>query len=120
MGLQLVELNPELGEYFGTKEGVLVVHSPADSTLALKGGDVILAIDGRSAQSASRAMRILRSYDAGEKAKLDVMRQKKRITVTWTVPERKERKERWHRRAPGHMESGQGESEAGQPPPVPS
>jgi S1-C subfamily serine protease len=112
MGLQLVELNPELGEYFGTKEGVLVVHSPADSSLALRGGDVILAIDGRSVQSASRAMRILRSYDPGEKPKLDVMRQKKRITVTWTVPERKER---WHRRSPGRMQSQPGEPAPNQP-----
>ncbi len=112
MGLQLVELNPELGEYFGTKEGVLVVHSPTDSSLALKGGDVILAIDGRSVQSPSRAMRILRSYDPGEKPKLDVVRQKKRITVTWTVPERKER---WHRRSPGHMQSHQGEPAPNQP-----
>jgi S1-C subfamily serine protease len=112
MGLQLVELNPELGEYFGTKEGVLVVRSPADSSLALKGGDVILAIDGRSVQSASRAMRILRSYDPGEKPKLDVMRQKKRITVTWTVPERKQR---WHRHSPGNMRNHSGEPATNQP-----
>ena len=112
MGLQLVELNRELGEYFGTKEGVLVVHSPADSSLGLRGGDVILAIDGRSVQSASRAMRILRSYDPGEKPKLDVMRQKKRITVTWTVPERKQR---WHRHSPGRMQSRPGEPAPNQP-----
>lgn len=112
LGLQLVELNPELGEYFGTKEGVLVVRSPADSSRGLRGGDVILAIDGRSVQSASRAMRILRSYDPGEKPKLDVMRQKKRITVTWTVPERKER---WHRRSPGRMQGHPGEPAQNQP-----
>jgi len=112
MGLQLVDVNPELGEYFGTKEGVLVVRSPKDSSLGLRGGDVILAIDGRSVRSTSQAMRILRSYDPGEKPKLDVMRQKKRITVTWTVSERKER---LHRRSPGHMESHRGDPKAGQP-----
>jgi S1-C subfamily serine protease len=112
MGLQLVDVNPELGEYFGTKEGVLVVRSPKDSSLGLRGGDVILAIDGRSVRSTSQAMRILRSYDPGEKPKLDVMRQKKRITLTWTVPERKER---WHRHSPGHMESHRGDPKAGQP-----
>jgi S1-C subfamily serine protease len=106
MGLDLVELNPELGDYFGTKEGVLVVRSPRDSSLALRGGDVILAIDGRSVRSVSQAMRILRSYDSGEKPKLDVLRQKKRVTVTWTVSERKEG---WRRRAPGRMHSHPGE-----------
>src|SRR5438105_13796966 len=39
--LELVSLNPDLGEYFGTKEGILVVKAPADSSLTLKAGDVI-------------------------------------------------------------------------------
>jgi S1-C subfamily serine protease len=113
MGLQLVDVNSELGDYFGTKEGALVVRSPKDSTLGLRGGDVILAIDGRTVRSSSQAMRILRSYDSGEKAKLDVMRQKKRTTVTWTVPERKDRV---HGRGSGYMESQRGKpDEAGQP-----
>ena len=86
-GIELVSLNPDLGEYFGAKEGVLVVKSPGDSTLALKGGDVIVAIDGRKPQSPSHALRILRSYAAGETVKLDVLRQKKRTTVSWAVPE---------------------------------
>src|SRR6267142_5201800 len=34
-GIELVELNPDLGDYFGTREGVLVVRAPEDSTLAL-------------------------------------------------------------------------------------
>src|SRR2546422_1589866 len=41
--LELVGLNPDLGEYFGTKEGLLVVKAPADSSLPVKGGDVILS-----------------------------------------------------------------------------
>src|SRR3989442_261403 len=44
--LELVSLNADLGEYFGTKEGVLVVKAPADSSLPLKGGDVITSIGG--------------------------------------------------------------------------
>src|SRR6266700_3395595 len=62
-GIELVELNPELGEYFGTREGVLVVRVPEDSTLNLKGGDVIVSIGGRKPTSPMQAMRILRSYD---------------------------------------------------------
>ncbi len=89
-GLELVTLNPELGEYFGTRQGVLVVKAPADSTLKLKGGDVILAIDGRAPSSAGHALRILRSYAGGETAKLEVMRQKSKMTVNWKVPERTE------------------------------
>ena len=87
-GIELVELNPDLGDYFGTREGVLVVRAPEDSTLALKGGDVIVSIGGRKPTSPMQAMRIIRSYDPGESVTLDVLRKQKRVTVTWKVPER--------------------------------
>ena len=94
--LDLVDLNPDLGEYFGSKTGVLVVKASSDSTIPLKAGDVILKIDGREPKSVSQAERILRSYDSGETAKLEVMRKQKRITVSWAVPERKAREWDWH------------------------
>jgi hypothetical protein len=87
-GIELVELNPDLGDYFGTREGVLVVRAPEDSTLALKGGDVIVSIGGRKPTSPMQAMRILRSYDPGESVTLDVLRKQRHVNVTWKVPER--------------------------------
>src|SRR5213593_1363603 len=90
--LERVSLNPDLGEYFGTKEGVLVVKAPADSSLPLKSGDVILKIGDRTPSSPSHAMRILRSYEPGETVALDIMRKQKRVTVSWKVPERGERR----------------------------
>lgn len=93
--LDLVDLNPDLGDYFGVKQGVLVVKTPTDSTLPLKAGDVILKIDGREPKTVSQATRILGSYDGGEVAKLEVMRKLKRLTLSWTVPQRKERSWRW-------------------------
>src|SRR5881397_1354576 len=89
--LELVSLNPDLGEYFGTKEGVLVVKAPADLSLPLKSGDVILKIGARKPTSASHAMRILRSYDTGETVTIEVMRKQKRTSITWHVPSRGER-----------------------------
>jgi S1-C subfamily serine protease len=89
--LELVNLNPDLGEYFGTKEGVLVVRAPSDSSLPVHSGDVILSIAGRKPTSPSHAMRILHSYEAGETVSLDIVRKQKRMTVTWKVPERGER-----------------------------
>lgn len=94
-GLELVELNPDLGEYFGTTEGLLVVRAPSDSAVPLKAGDVIVTIDGRRPQSAAHAHRILGSYEDGEKAKLEVLRKRKRTTLEWSVPER----DRWERPA---------------------
>ncbi len=86
-GLDLEELNDDLAEYFGTSEGALVMQAPHDSTLALKGGDVIVAIDGRKVESPEHARRILGSYNAGETANIEVLRKRSRTTVTWTVPE---------------------------------
>lgn len=86
-GIELVSLNPDLGEYFGTREGVLVVRASEDSTLPLKGGDVIMAIGGRKPTSPMHAMRILRSYDEGETVSIDVLRKQKRSTLSWKVPE---------------------------------
>lgn len=87
-GIDLVKLNPDLGDYFGTREGVLVVRAPEDSTLALKGGDVIISIGGRKPSSPEQAMRILRSYDVGETVTLDVLRKQKHVNVSWKVPDR--------------------------------
>ena len=90
-GIELVKLNPDLGDYFGTREGVLVVRAPEDSSLAVKGGDVILTIGGRKPSSPEQAMRILGTYDEGESVTLDVLRKQKHVSVTWKVPNREDR-----------------------------
>ncbi len=90
-GLELTDLNPDLGEYFGAKEGVLVLRTPTDSTIPLKAGDVILAIDGRTPKSEAQAHRILGSYESGETAKVDVLRKQKKLTLTWKPNQREER-----------------------------
>ena len=86
--LELAPLNPELGQYFGASEGVLVIRAPKDGTLGLKGGDVVQAVDGRKPSGPSHLLRILRSYDRGETFKLDILRNKKRETVTARLGER--------------------------------
>jgi len=85
LGLDLTDLNPELGEYFGAKEGVLVLRTSENSDMPLHAGDVIVAIDGRAPKSESQVRRILRSYDAGETAKIDVLRKQKKLTLAWKV-----------------------------------
>ena len=105
-GIELVSLNPDLGDYFGTREGVLVVRASEDSTLPLKGGDVILAIGGRKPTSPMHAMRILRSYDSGETVAIDVLRKQKRTTLSWKVPDEESRMNRVFERTrrPGREE----------------
>jgi len=84
--LELVPLNPDLAPYFGATDGVLVINVPQGSTLGLKGGDVVLMIDGRKPANTAQMHRILRSYDAGNPVKFEVLRNKKTTTVTGTIP----------------------------------
>ena len=86
--LELAPLNPDLGQYFGTSEGVLVINVPGESSLGVKGGDVILSVDGRKASGPNSLLRILRSYDEGDSFKLDIMRNKSRISVTGKLEKR--------------------------------
>ena len=79
--LELAPLNPELGQYFGATTGILVISVPKDSQLGLKGGDVVLAVDGRKPESPSHLLRILRSYQDSESFKVDVLRNRKRVAV---------------------------------------
>ena len=81
-GVQFAPLNPDLGRYFGTTEGILVLETPDSSThVDLKGGDVILAIGDRKPTSVEHLFRILESYTDSETVHFDVMRDKRHVAV---------------------------------------
>ncbi len=87
LDMELVALNPELGEYFGADSGVLVVRGPnEDDALGLKAGDVILRIGEREVRNPEHAMRILRSYEPEEELTLDIVRRGRSQTLTGKVP----------------------------------
>jgi C-terminal processing protease CtpA/Prc len=84
--MELTTIDADLGSYFGTSEGLLVVRAPKDSLLGLRSGDVILRIGGRVPTSPSHAMRIFRSYEPGDEIRIDIMRNKAARDVRATVP----------------------------------
>ncbi|HEX5576035.1 MAG TPA: PDZ domain-containing protein [Gemmatimonadales bacterium] len=86
--LELAPLNADLGRYFGATDGVLVISVPKDSQLGLKGGDVVLTVDGRKPATPSQLLRILRSYESDETLKLEVLRNHKRETLTGRLGEK--------------------------------
>lgn len=94
LGLELVALNPGLGAYFGTAEGVLVVNIEQGSPLGLQAGDVILSIDGRAPSGPAHALRILRSYEPDEAITFEILRQNKRMKVQGKAPQRPARPSR--------------------------
>jgi C-terminal processing protease CtpA/Prc len=93
-GMELTTLTPGLGRYFGTEKGVLVVRAPDASTYKLQEGDVILSIDGREPTNGSHATRILRSYRAGEKLTMRIMRDRKAVNMEVTLPDPPRRERR--------------------------
>ena len=86
--LELVTLNEELGQYFGTSGGVLVIRTPSEGSLNLRGGDVILAIGGREVDDPSRVFRVLGTYDEGESVEMQIMRNRRQLAISATLPER--------------------------------
>ncbi len=84
-GLELTELNPGLAEYFSTDEGLLVLDVDEGSTLGLRPGDVILAIDGRDVEDQGDVRRILGSYEDEETVSFSVVRKGQEILVDGTI-----------------------------------
>lgn len=88
--MELVMLTERLGNYFGTDEGLLIVRAPKNEDLKLQDGDVIQSIDGRKPTSVNHAMRILGSYQGGESVTIDIMRDKRKQSITIDVPDNRQ------------------------------
>ena len=84
--MQLAQLTPGLGQYFGTNKGLLVVRAPRDAALKLEDGDVILKIGNREPATPSEAMRIFYSYAPGEPLTFDIMRKGKPLSLRVVAP----------------------------------
>ncbi|GAB3515320.1 PDZ domain-containing protein [Pseudoxanthomonas daejeonensis] len=85
-GLNLLALEPQLGRYFGTERGVLVLSQGA--LPGLQAGDVIHKIEGKAVASPREAMQAMTARKPGEQAKVTVMRDRSVREVQITVPER--------------------------------
>jgi predicted metalloprotease with PDZ domain len=83
-GAELANLNPDLGEYFGTSEGVLVMAArtgtPAERS-GLRAGDVIQQVNGTNVRNLGELRRAVESRP-GESTELRVLRRGQTMTVT--------------------------------------
>jgi serine protease Do len=85
LGVGIQPLTPQLAEYFGTKDGVLVTTVEPDSPAAkagLKAGDVITAVGETSVSSPSELSRAVRRADEGAELSIAYTRNKKSATTT--------------------------------------
>lgn len=111
LDLELASIDGDLGEYFGTSDGVLVVRVPKDDVLKLKTGDVIVSIGERAVSKPSQALRILRSYEPGETATMQVIRKKQPVKIAVVMPK--------HRTGTWVVRDADGDVPPPPPPPAP-
>lgn len=86
--LNLSSLNPELGKYFGTDRGILVLENDPNMFPKLKSGDVIQVIDGQPADSVTDVMRAVSKKSAGEVMTVEVFRDRQRQVISMEAPDR--------------------------------
>jgi serine protease Do len=96
LGVSIEALTPQLAEYFGTKNGVLVSSVREDSPAARAGlhaGDVITGVGGATVDEPDELATAVRKAEDGASLKIDYVRDKKTATATATL-ERAERPKR--------------------------
>jgi serine protease Do len=84
LGAVVQALEPQLADYFGVKEGVLVASVSADtpaSRAGLKAGDVITGLNGMDVKSPDDLVRMIRDVPDGQEASFTVMRDRKPLTL---------------------------------------
>jgi serine protease Do len=92
IGVSLVDLTRQLGDYFGVKKGrgALVTEvlkdSPAEEA-GLKAGDVIISIDGEKVADADDVQELIEDYEPGDKVKIVVVRNRKEKSFSVEVGE---------------------------------
>jgi serine protease Do len=90
LGIESESLSPQLAEYFGVKEGVLVRAVTSNSTAekaGFKAGDVIVKIDGEKVTTPKEISSILQSARAKKTLPVTVMRRQKEIVLNVMLEE---------------------------------
>jgi serine protease Do len=84
LGVRIQTLTPQLASYFGASRGALVTEVDEGSAAAkagIKAGDVITSIDGRTVEDAADLQRALRSTEEGAEVSIEILRDRKPMTI---------------------------------------
>jgi S1-C subfamily serine protease len=85
-GLNLAPLNADLGRYFGTDKGVLVIAADPDSLPGIRAGDVITSIAGETVSRPEDALRALRDKESGKDVPIKLLRDRKTLALNMKAP----------------------------------
>jgi len=95
LGVTVQELQPQLGDYFGVRQGVLVTSVSIGSTAekaGVKAGDVITSVNGATIASAADLRQRTMRLDDGAELTLGITRDKKTMTLKGKVEGASERR----------------------------
>ncbi|HPZ08840.1 MAG TPA: Do family serine endopeptidase [Candidatus Eremiobacteraeota bacterium] len=93
LGIGIQDMTPELAKNFGIDKGVLISNiaygGPADKG-GLQVGDVILRIGNKEINKVTELQREISRKNPGEKVQIDIVRNKKPVTLSVTIDSRPE------------------------------
>ena len=95
LGMTVQELQPQLADYFGVRQGVLVTSVSIGSTAekaGVKAGDVITTVNGATIASAAELRQRTMRLDDGAELTLGITRDKKTMTLKGKVEGASERR----------------------------
>ncbi|MDR2152474.1 MAG: Do family serine endopeptidase [Helicobacteraceae bacterium] len=88
LGVSISDLSEDLREFYGKKEGAVVMgvepKSPADKA-GLKRGDLIVKVDSKAIDGANSLRNTIGSLPPNKKVTLEIVRDKKTITLNATL-----------------------------------
>jgi len=92
LGLRLLTLNEQLGEYFNApnNEGVLVEeveNKSAAEKAGFKAGDVVIRVGKKTVDAAEKIRREIQKYDEGDVVEFEVIRKNERKTLNVELEE---------------------------------
>ena len=85
-GLNLAPVNADLGRYFGTDKGALVIAADTESLPGVRAGDVIVGVGDSVVERPEDVMRSLRDEPPGKDIALKLMREHKRVALSVKAP----------------------------------
>jgi serine protease Do len=95
LGISTDQLTPQLAEYFGAKDGVLVRSVEEGSSAAragLRAGDVIVAFNGERVTRVEDIRRQVQRLDQGGKYQVEILRDRKPLRLEGELEPRRERR----------------------------
>lgn len=84
LGVSIADVNQDSAKFYGENRGAVIVDLNEESDLYKKGirrGDLVVAVNGKTIQSASELKNIVGSFDPSETIKIEYIRDKEKQSV---------------------------------------